>query len=547
MLQLQIFRQFIEERLDLLNSGRGFSDEFELECVAFTDKSNKRIKNQYAAITQNVRKESEAFVKAVKSKANPAVKDAVKTVKEGRKIAQHKAKATYKDFKSRLRENREEIRNEEMDSGTNGSGGSMRSAPSSPVQSRSSSALGRYGTMTSTQFARQNTDLNFSRVRKYERFDPSASSHTELSPDFEDLPRLEYDLMSDLEEVLSRGKAEVGLPHRNGGQQPAAAASNAGGLVATPPLPGRPPQAANDIGSQSAGSGRKASVVGDLINLDAEEDTELEVVFDPLASEPSGGVPSHRKLSRTGGGPTTTNPFGLAAANMSATLSSAPPGRVSLNNSYGKYENYTPAAGTSQAHFKQFLSSMTVDPHPADSGSAPPRSSDDLLSEYGIHFGGLNLQTGKSANLLSDAQSVAPVYANGSVVGSAAAPPLYSRPNFPAVVAAPPPPPRSGPLPPSAPGRPTNSSFLYSSSQVFAPTDLFALSDATGAMPVNQRIRSAPLDKSQVGDLLADLDPLRSSVANSGPPQNMEVELAGGIRPPAVPPRVRKGQWTTFE
>ncbi len=65
MLQLQIFRQFIDERLDLLNSGRGFSDEFELECVAFADRANnKRLKNQYTAMTQNVRKESGAFVKA---------------------------------------------------------------------------------------------------------------------------------------------------------------------------------------------------------------------------------------------------------------------------------------------------------------------------------------------------------------------------------------------------------------------------------------------------------------------------------------------------
>ena len=30
MLQLQLFRQFIEERLDLLNTGKGFSDDFDL-------------------------------------------------------------------------------------------------------------------------------------------------------------------------------------------------------------------------------------------------------------------------------------------------------------------------------------------------------------------------------------------------------------------------------------------------------------------------------------------------------------------------------------
>ena len=547
MLQLQIFFQFIEERLDLLNSGRGFSDEFELECVAFTDRSNKRLK--YAAITQNVRKESGAFVKAVKSKANPAVKDAVKTVKEGGKIAQHKAKATYKDFKSRLRENREEIRNEEADSvGTGSVGGTnTHSAPSSPVMpSRSSSALGRYGTMTSNQFPRQNTDLNFSRVRKYERFDPS-SAHKELSPDFEDLPRLEYDLMSDLDEVMSRGKAEVGLAHRNGSLPPAAvnsqqAANSAAGPFA-PPLPLVRPPIGSDV-SRESNSVRKPSV-GDLINLEAEEDTELEVIFDPL--EPS--VPSHRKLSRTG----ASNPFSGATTTTTSgsPAQGFPLGRTPLNN-FGKYENYTPPAGTNQVQFKQFLSSMT-DPSRPGAGSpaitAAVRSSDDLLSEYGIHFGGLSLSL-QSAGLSSPSEAAHPVgYGNGSLP-AAAAPLLYARPSFQTgVAAAPLPPPRSGP-PPPAPGRPTNSSFLYSSSQAFTASDFFSSSDPVGAMPVNQRIRSLPGERGpgQVRDILADLDPLRAPTTTPPAPlQTLEMDLAGGLRPPAVPPRVKKSQWTTFE
>ena len=35
MLQLQIFRQFCEERLAMLNDRRGISDEFEMEVVRF--------------------------------------------------------------------------------------------------------------------------------------------------------------------------------------------------------------------------------------------------------------------------------------------------------------------------------------------------------------------------------------------------------------------------------------------------------------------------------------------------------------------------------
>merc|ERR1719309_501170 len=78
MLQLQLFRQFIDERLALLNSGKGFSDEFELECVAFTEKSNKKFKAQYSAITYNVKREGAALANALKEKANPAMKQAVK-------------------------------------------------------------------------------------------------------------------------------------------------------------------------------------------------------------------------------------------------------------------------------------------------------------------------------------------------------------------------------------------------------------------------------------------------------------------------------------
>ena len=46
ILQLQSFRQFVEERLEMLNSGQGFNDEFELECVDFGQKTTKKVKKQ---------------------------------------------------------------------------------------------------------------------------------------------------------------------------------------------------------------------------------------------------------------------------------------------------------------------------------------------------------------------------------------------------------------------------------------------------------------------------------------------------------------------
>ncbi|XP_034476211.1 DENN domain-containing protein 1A isoform X4 [Drosophila innubila] len=69
MMELQIFAQFVDDRLKMLNSGLGFSDEFELETVRYAEKMKKRGRNY-------------VFLKHMKDKTNPAVKSAVKSVKE---------------------------------------------------------------------------------------------------------------------------------------------------------------------------------------------------------------------------------------------------------------------------------------------------------------------------------------------------------------------------------------------------------------------------------------------------------------------------------
>ncbi len=78
MLELQIFRQFIEERLGMLNSGRGFSDEFENESVRFQEQYNNnaggmvvggvKLKAQAAHIGSSMKKEGGALVKNIKQK-----------------------------------------------------------------------------------------------------------------------------------------------------------------------------------------------------------------------------------------------------------------------------------------------------------------------------------------------------------------------------------------------------------------------------------------------------------------------------------------------
>ena len=44
MLHLQIFEQFINDRLDILNAGLGFTDEFEVEANMLADKTGSQSK-----------------------------------------------------------------------------------------------------------------------------------------------------------------------------------------------------------------------------------------------------------------------------------------------------------------------------------------------------------------------------------------------------------------------------------------------------------------------------------------------------------------------
>jgi len=63
-----IISQFIEERLEMLNNGLGFSDEFELEACNYSEKSSSKLKHQYKEWTYAMRKEGSALLKTVKSK-----------------------------------------------------------------------------------------------------------------------------------------------------------------------------------------------------------------------------------------------------------------------------------------------------------------------------------------------------------------------------------------------------------------------------------------------------------------------------------------------
>eukprot|EP00092_Neocalanus_flemingeri_P008285 GFUD01008931.1.p1 GENE.GFUD01008931.1~~GFUD01008931.1.p1 ORF type:complete len:819 (+),score=266.16 GFUD01008931.1:116-2572(+) len=464
MLQLQLFRQFIDERLELLNTGKGFSDEFELECVAFTEKSNKKFKAQYSAITHNVKKEGAALAKAVKEKANPAMKQAVRSVKDGGKMAKIKAKASYKDVKSKFKESKDELKDDSS---------STQSAPSSPTTSRSSTLP----SSTPVPLTRNNTDLNFGRVLKYERFDPP-DERRQLSPEFEEMPRLEYNLMSELEEIMMRNKSDnlaSSMEKRVGHTD-----------LSTMSTPSRKISMVNN---------ERKSSVGDLISLGTGQE---QVVFDPLLDNQRLQHNPHRRLERTS------------------------------NPSSGKYENYIPPGGSSQPQFRQFLATMTdqqgrkdtiQQAGPVNNPTNPVmRSSDDLLSEYGLNFNSVSLSATR---------------------------PTHPHPyqTFQ----------QSGNIPaPTIPPRTINPSFLHTSGTSFLsqPTNNSTLPVNSLILPSGRQGAAQPLPSCR--DILADLDPLRSgqeAAGHHGLPGGGQRQLVGGphhLQPPIVPPRSKK-QWTTFE
>ncbi|XP_035907214.1 DENN domain-containing protein 1B-like isoform X5 [Anopheles stephensi] len=111
MLDLQIFQQFIEERLDMLNTGQGFSDEFEVEYFRYAEKSGRKTK-QYKDLLKNF-------------------KDKVKEGGKGMKTA-------YKGLRSKFRETTPP--KTKLDSSSSlhlhhqyDVGGHHQSAPNSPV------------------------------------------------------------------------------------------------------------------------------------------------------------------------------------------------------------------------------------------------------------------------------------------------------------------------------------------------------------------------------------------------------------------------------
>ncbi|XP_057328451.1 DENN domain-containing protein 1B-like isoform X1 [Microplitis mediator] len=193
MLELQIFQQFIEERLHMLNSGLGFSDEFEMEACNYSDKSSSKIIQQYREWTTTMKKEGSAFFRSVKDKANPAVKYAVKSVKDKGK----NMKTVYKGlkWKNHSRGNENSIRFHQP-----------RSAPSSPTSDRKLNIFGSgfkspSGFTATTSYRKElrlrNSNIPDTSRKQYSPLNPSSPEESDSLPE-----RLNIDLMNELQDVI---------------------------------------------------------------------------------------------------------------------------------------------------------------------------------------------------------------------------------------------------------------------------------------------------------------------------------------------------------
>ncbi|XP_069793965.1 DENN domain-containing protein 1B isoform X3 [Narcine bancroftii] len=92
--QLQLFKQFIDGRLEKLNAGKGFSDAFEDEITAggYSGGSSKAYQQWMCTV-----KKGGALINTVMTKANPAMKTAYK-------YAKNQAKMGIKEVKSMLKQ-----------------------------------------------------------------------------------------------------------------------------------------------------------------------------------------------------------------------------------------------------------------------------------------------------------------------------------------------------------------------------------------------------------------------------------------------------------
>lgn len=93
MLELQMFRQFIEGRLEMLNAGQGFNDDFEFEVNLYEERTARSVDIQYQDWLNAMKTKSGVLLRSI----NPSLKLVYKGLKD-------KSKRAYKDWKVKINE-----------------------------------------------------------------------------------------------------------------------------------------------------------------------------------------------------------------------------------------------------------------------------------------------------------------------------------------------------------------------------------------------------------------------------------------------------------
>lgn len=93
MLELQMFRQFIEGRLEMLNSGQGFNDDFEFEVNLYEERTANQVNLQYQDWLNDMKTKSGVLLRSI----NPSLKLMYRGLRD-------RGKQAYKDWKVKINE-----------------------------------------------------------------------------------------------------------------------------------------------------------------------------------------------------------------------------------------------------------------------------------------------------------------------------------------------------------------------------------------------------------------------------------------------------------
>lgn len=317
MLQLQIFQQFIEGRLNMLHEGQGFNDEFEFELNLHEDKSgstHRILRDRYNEWLSGIKKEGSAIIKSV----NPAMKTAYRHVRATGRQIKDKSKQAYRDLRSILQQNPERPV-------PGGRPGRPRSAPSSPVASPTSSRKASFKspvfrvasglspgvkksisgvivekTERTATYVREKAlpsaaQVNRSSCSKSTLPNSRSSDHLPslLSTESKSRPIFEMgDLLGELDDIFPNNSVNRQVPshryERPAPQQvPVSSSSSSSSYLLLPPPPSTghsksPNSHLNQHGRSYAKSSSNTPPSQDLIQLESPENIWTE--FDPLIS-----------------------------------------------------------------------------------------------------------------------------------------------------------------------------------------------------------------------------------------------------------------------